>query len=220
MSTVIALASVACSLTQQPDVFVVRHGQTNWNVEKRVQGQTNESQLTPEGVSQASALAERLRPYFADKQVEIWSSDLNRAHDTAKIIARTLGLSEETIHLEPLLREAKFGRFEGTDATYYTDDPDFVNYTRDQFHNAIDPIDGESYQVVAERVQKAIARIAEESQEKAVVIVSHGGAMRSIQMMHLPETGDPAQYDAVPHPTHDEIYVFDKSSQALCKADF
>ncbi len=68
----------------------------------------------------------------------------------------------------------------------------FLRYQADQFRNAMDPVKGKSYQQVARRVQEAIYRIIEQSEGKEVVIITHGGAMRSLQMMHLHSEVNPA----------------------------
>jgi broad specificity phosphatase PhoE len=220
MTIITALATATVLISQQTEVYVLRHGETTWNVQNKMQGQNNESQLTKNGREQVAELVERLRPCLNDKQVEIWSSDLIPAHETAKIIAKILGISEEKIRLEPSLREANFGHFEGTDATYYKIHPDFLHFKEDEFHNAMDPVKGESYQQVAKRVQEAIFHIVEQSLEKVVLIITHGGAMRSLQMMGLPPEGDSSQYTIIQNPKHDEIYIFDTTSRSLYKADF
>jgi broad specificity phosphatase PhoE len=220
MTVMIPIIAAAMPHSQQVEVYVLRHGETTWNVQNRIQGQNNESQLTEKGGDQVVECMERLRPLLEDKQVEIWSSDLTRAHATAKIVAQVLKLSEEKIHLEASLREANFGQFEGTDPTYYRTHPDFLHHHEDLFHNAMDPVKGESFQQVAKRVQEAIFRIIEQSEGKTVLIITHGGAMRSLQMMYLPSEGDPSQYNNVQNPKHDEIYLFDKASSSLYKAEF
>lgn len=129
-------------------------------------------------------------------------------------------LSEEKIHLEPSLREANFGHFEGRGTDYYKTHPDFLRYQEDQFHNAMDPVKGESYQQVAKRAQEAIFRIIEQSTGKTVLVITHGGTMRSLQMMSLPSEGNPSQYHMVQNPKHNEIYKFTSASSSLYKTQF
>ncbi|MBC8024185.1 MAG: histidine phosphatase family protein, partial [Burkholderiales bacterium] len=82
--------------------IVVRHGQTEWNVEARIQGQ-GDSRLTAEGEAQARSIGERLTRERFDVLV---SSDLGRAAATAQAIADRCG---KPILLDPRLRERHFG---------------------------------------------------------------------------------------------------------------
>ena len=88
---------------------LIRHGVTDWNQARRMQGQTD-IPLNAEGERQAQALGERLKnePLHWDA---IYSSDLIRASTTAEYIRIALGLKE--VRTNPLLRERKFGAAEG-----------------------------------------------------------------------------------------------------------
>lgn len=88
------------------ELIVVRHGETAWNAEQRMQGHTD-SQLSARGRAQARALGERMR---AEPFDALYSSDLARAHDTARAVAATTG---HTVRLDHRLRERAFGIFEG-----------------------------------------------------------------------------------------------------------
>src|SRR5512134_3367418 len=86
-------------------LWLIRHGETSWNAEGRVQGQTDVP-LSDVGHSQARALADRLagRSFGA-----LYSSDLQRVTQTALPVSQTLGLP---IRAEPRLRERHYGMFE------------------------------------------------------------------------------------------------------------
>src|SRR5438477_1126143 len=87
-------------------IYLVRHGETVWNRDGRMQGHTDVS-LSPVGEEQARRLADRL----ASEQIEaVWSSDLCRASATADILAAPHGL---TVRISPLLRESMLGLWEG-----------------------------------------------------------------------------------------------------------
>ena len=88
------------------ELILIRHGETAWNRERRMQGQTD-TPLSDIGRAQAQAVGERLahHPFTA-----LYSSDLSRAWDTAAAIARASG---REIRREPALRERTFGVFEG-----------------------------------------------------------------------------------------------------------
>jgi 2,3-bisphosphoglycerate-dependent phosphoglycerate mutase len=88
------------------ELILIRHGETAWNRERRMQGQTD-TPLSDLGRAQAAAVAQRLAQHdFA----AIYSSDLTRAWDTAAAIAQVSG---HAIVREPRLRECTFGLFEG-----------------------------------------------------------------------------------------------------------
>jgi broad specificity phosphatase PhoE len=87
-------------------LVIVRHGETEWNVQHKVMGQLD-SPLTAKGIQQAKAIADRLRRL---KFTSIYSSDLGRAVQTANIIAETCG---KQIIFDAELREWNMGIFEG-----------------------------------------------------------------------------------------------------------
>jgi probable phosphoglycerate mutase len=151
-------------------VIVVRHGQTEWNVQARIQGQ-GDSELTDEGRAQARSIAERLARAPFDILV---SSDLGRAAATAEHIASRCG---RPIVLDARLRERHFGVGEGmtyeeVDRAYpgafarvRSVDPDFVipgGESRRQFH---------------ERVRAAFDSLAAAHAGRTVVVVTHGGVL-------------------------------------------
>ncbi len=87
-------------------LIVIRHGETEWNREKRMQG-TTDTQLSDVGRAQAQALGRRLA---ARSFVALYCSDLSRARDTARAIAEHAGIELVT---DPRLQERRFGIFEG-----------------------------------------------------------------------------------------------------------
>jgi broad specificity phosphatase PhoE len=145
------------------EILLVRHGETDWNRERRVQGHTDRP-LTEEGRRQAVALSEQLA---GDPPDAVYSSDLMRAHETARIVAERLGV--EVIVL-PELRERDFGTWEGL-----TDDEILARFP--QAHNG--PWgDAESREEMLERVREAITRIAAAHPEGSVLVITHGGPVR------------------------------------------
>ncbi len=87
-------------------IYFIRHGETDWNVELRMQGHVDRP-LNANGRVQAELLGRRFRP---ERVAAIYSSDLLRARQTAEPLARALGLG---VRHEPALRERNFGRCEG-----------------------------------------------------------------------------------------------------------
>jgi len=153
-----------------------RHGQTQWNAERRFQGQTD-IPLDDVGQQQAERAARLLA---ALQPSAIFSSDLIRATATAAPLARLTGL---TVTLDKDLRERYGGLWEGlTDADIRTRYP--------VEHSQWRPPEGETSAAVAERAVAAMERIADTLTPGALaVVVSHGAALRlaAALLMGLPE---------------------------------
>lgn len=152
------------------DLFLVRHGETDWNAEGRWQGQTDVP-LNAAGRAQARELAGRLRG--AGLSI-VASSDLLRARTTAEIVAAELGLA-----LRPAdhrLREQGFGDFEGLTAQECAAryPAAWVRYAAD---SRATPPGGESAGEVLARVVPALREVA--ALGSAALVVMHGRALRT-----------------------------------------
>jgi probable phosphoglycerate mutase len=150
--------------------IVVRHGQTVWNVAKRIQGQTD-SDLTPEGRAQAEAIGRRLARERFDVLV---ASDLGRAMRTAERIAAHGGLQ---VVPDARLRERSFGEGEGL--TYDEVDgrwPGVFSRADNTDPDAAIP-GGETRRQFHERIRLAFEALAREHSGKRVAAVSHGGVL-------------------------------------------
>jgi probable phosphoglycerate mutase len=151
-------------------VVAVRHGETEWNAQMRMQGQLD-TDLSERGRWQASRAARAL----AGEGIEaIFASDLARAFDTAQAIAAVIDLPIST---DPALRERGFGLFEGH--TYAEIDarwPDDAARWR-RHEPAFRPDGGESLIEFSARVVAAVTRIAERSRGRTILVVSHGGVL-------------------------------------------
>ena len=159
---------------QATRIIAVRHGETAWNVDARIQGQRDIA-LNDKGSWQARRVARALArrgPVAA-----LYSSDLSRARDTARSIAAETGLEVVT---EPGLRERGFGSFEGQTFTeleaswpaqtarWRQRDPDWA------------PPGGESLTSVRERVLQITYSLAERHIGEQIVLVSHGGVLDAL----------------------------------------
>ena len=91
-------------------IHLVRHGESTWNVERRLQGQTAHPELTARGREQAAQAAEELARRVGGRPAAVWSSDLVRAAQTAQAVAQRLGV---VVRVEPALREQGLGSMEG-----------------------------------------------------------------------------------------------------------
>jgi broad specificity phosphatase PhoE len=140
------------------ELILVRHGETDWNAEGRLQGHTDRP-LSDYGREQARRLADDL----ADEEFDaIYASDLARARETAEIVAERLGLP---VTLEPDLREKNWGTWEGLTSTERLE---------------IELV-GESTEEHQRRMLAALGRIAAQHPNGRVLVVTHGGSMRRVQ---------------------------------------
>ena len=151
-------------------IVAVRHGETDWNAQMRMQGQLD-TVLSERGRWQASRVAQAL----AGEGIEaIFASDLARAFDTARAIAAVIDLPIDT---DRGLRERGFGIFEGH--TYAEIDarwPDEAARWR-RHEPAFRPDGGESLIEFSARAVAAVTAIAERSRGRTILVVSHGGVL-------------------------------------------
>jgi len=155
------------------ELWLVRHGQTDWNLEQRIQGHTD-LPLNGTGMAQARDLGESLAGSSFDA---LFSSDLQRARQTAAALARRFHLS---IHLDQRLRERSLGVWEGlTIPEIKQRYPEFEeNRRRDPLNTA--PPGGESLLQLAERVTHAAGDITRQFPSGRVLVVSHGLALAAL----------------------------------------
>ena len=144
-------------------LLLVRHGETDWNADGRLQGQTDRP-LSDFGRRQARQLAEEL----ADEEFEaIYASDLSRARETAEIVGERVGVP---VVLDPELREKNWGTWEGLTAVE-RDRVEFVGETTEEHQ---------------ERILRALQRISERHPgDGRLLVVTHGGSMRRVQTAAL-----------------------------------
>lgn len=156
-------------------LYLVRHGETDWNREHRVQGSTD-IPLNEMGRIQAIATGRLLASRRWDA---IYASPLSRALETARIVSREVGLGEPVV--DAALVERSYGEAEGMD--FASIDEKFPGST---------PVPGrEHWRAVSDRVVPALVRIAEEHPGGNVLVVSHGGAIRSVLRLVDPDTIHP-----------------------------
>lgn len=157
------------------DLILIRHGETDWNRVKRIQGHIDVP-LADSGMDQAQKLAAR----FADEAQAgarldaIWTSDLMRAQQTAQPMAAALGLP---VQFAPDLRERHYGLFQGHDsneiaarfpdeyAHWQARDPGFT------------PPEGESQRAFYHRVLHALEPLLAAHRDGRIAVVTHGGVL-------------------------------------------
>ncbi|WP_243392790.1 histidine phosphatase family protein [Kinneretia aquatilis] len=160
----------AMPLDSSTRVLAIRHGETAWNRDKRIQGQLDVP-LNDTGRAQAQRLGEVLAGESVDV---VYSSDLGRARETAAAAAAALG---HPVHLDPGLRERSFGVFQGQTwqeiAERWPDhserwrrrDPDFGAEG------------GETLQEFYARSVSAVERVLQQHAGQTVLIMTHGGVL-------------------------------------------
>jgi 2,3-bisphosphoglycerate-dependent phosphoglycerate mutase len=147
---------------------IVRHGETDWNAQRRIQGQTD-IPLNDNGRQQALATAQGLAEQsFA----AIYSSDLQRAHDTAAAAATVLGLPVQT---EPGLRERHYGDFQGLTQDEIKARADYERYISRDTSFAFG--NGESLASFAERIKNTLNELAQRHVGENVLVFAHGGVL-------------------------------------------
>jgi uncharacterized phosphatase len=143
-------------------IYLVRHGETDWNRERRIQGSTD-IPLNDTGRAQAAAAGELLARREWDG---VYASPLSRAFETAEIIAARLGLAAPSP--VPEMVERNYGEAEGM-----TGDDIDARFTG--------PIPGrETREEVAARAIPAIIALAERHPGESIIVVSHGGVIRTV----------------------------------------
>ncbi|MBN1249947.1 MAG: alpha-ribazole phosphatase [Anaerolineae bacterium] len=154
-------------------LLLVRHGETDWNASGRYQGQMD-IPLNAAGLEQAGILAERLRSYPIHA---IYASDLDRAWQTARAVAKAQGLEPRR---EPRLRELSFGDWQGLTYQQIGElDPEaLAAWNRDRV--SCRPPGGESLGAMAARVDDLLDEIRQIYQDGTVALVSHGGTIRIV----------------------------------------
>lgn len=165
--------------------LLIRHGETDWNQEGRLQGQSNVARLTQEGQDQAQQVAKTLSKYLQEKEIEIWTSGLARTDQTAAILAKILNYAAHEIRSDVRLKEADHGNLEGKLTAEYENDPSYRRWKKlspkEQFFQAMDDEKGESYDKVTLRAKAVLKEIAEQNPHRIKIIVTHGGVINALR---------------------------------------
>lgn len=156
------------------EILLIRHGETAWNVERRIQGQ-RDIPLNPEGERQAAALGRVLKNEMIDA---VFCSDLRRARQTADQIGASCNLA---VQQDIGLRERRFGVFEGlTPIEIQTQYPDAYRQWRMRDVNARFPTNRVPAETLTEffsRVVTTIKRLVKNAESRKIAIVTHGGVL-------------------------------------------
>lgn len=157
-------------------VVLIRHGETDWNRDRRIQGQTD-TPLSALGRRQALAIGQRLK---RERFTAIYASDLQRAWDTAQAIGQAT-LAERSDAPQPVadrrLREMDFGEWEGkTSAEIAASHPEA--HARSKHRDADFRIPGgESFRDLYERTVDAVTSLVDAHPGGTLCVVAHGGIL-------------------------------------------
>jgi len=164
-------------MEQATQITAVRHGETAWNAQSRLQGHLD-IDLNDLGRWQA----QRVGLALADSGIStIYCSDLRRAHDTALAISRAIsqhsGTATSDLRLEPGLRERSFGSFQGLTYTEVGErhPEDALRWKQRDPHWA--PPGGESPAALHQRIATTLHAIAAQHPGEHIALVSHGGVL-------------------------------------------
>lgn len=166
-------------------LILLRHGESTWNVEGRLQGQTMDVPLTERGLAQAREAADAVARVVPDG-TPVWSSDQLRARQTAEVVADRLS---SEVCLSPLLREQALGDLEGRLTSELSAEP----VTEGEHISEIRWGGGESVADVYVRSQSVLEQLPDAD----LVIVGHGDSLR-ILLAALEDRGHrDVDYDVV-----------------------
>ncbi|HZY96352.1 MAG TPA: histidine phosphatase family protein [Candidatus Cybelea sp.] len=165
------------------ELILIRHGPTEWNALERFQGRSD-IPLSPAGLVDAHAIAAALRNERIDR---IYSSDLVRALDTARIIGDASGTE---IIADPRLREFDFGRWEGL--TWHEIVAAYPELTGNRPTGArlYEPAGGETFAQVRRRVRSFLDDLQRQDPGARIVVVTHAGPLHAfLAELELTRTG-------------------------------
>ena len=156
--------------------YFVRHGETEWNFERRVQGHTDIPLHDP-GRHALKFTAKRLAVTKFDF---VYSSDLIRATETAKLILEANQFSPPDLIIDVTLREVSFGDFEGMTWEEMSLIDDGLRLHQDMRNLDYSPPRGESYRDLLNRLAKFADHLEKNHASDNVLIVGHGAALRAL----------------------------------------
>lgn len=175
-------------------LWLVRHGESTWNRFGLIQGHDDRAVLTPRGIEQAREVAARMA---LQSVVAIYSSDLERAGQTAAPIAARLGL---TVHTDARLRERCLGTCEGEPLDALTANLSGIAGT-EVVDTAARPDQGETLDELYRRTAECLDDIAARHPQGDVVVVAHGGSLRTMRAYCLGLSAAEMTWDPVPNAT-------------------
>ncbi|HHG3339262.1 histidine phosphatase family protein [Vibrio parahaemolyticus] len=148
-------------------IFVLRHGETEFNADKKLQGHCNSS-LTSKGSDQARRVGTTLKQYVENRPFRVYSSTLGRALQTSQIVCEELNYSYENLNKEPRLKEFSLGEWEQRTIPSLEQEIPNLLAQNDWYLQAPNC---ETYESVRERLSSWLNDVAH---DEDIVVVSHG----------------------------------------------
>ena len=167
-------------LREDVSLYFIRHGQTDWNAERRMQGQ-RDIPLNDTGRGQAARNGRTLSEILTQPDLyEFVASPLSRTRETMEIVREEMGLTPLEFRTDPILKEINFGDWEGfTMVELNENEPDGLEaYNSDKWHS--NAHGGESYSMLSARALEWLGSVDRDS-----VIVSHGAFSRCVRGLIL-----------------------------------
>ncbi len=148
-------------------IFVLRHGETEFNADKKLQGHCNSS-LTSKGCDQARRVGTTLKQYVENRPFRVYSSTLGRALQTSQIVCEELNYSYENLNKEPRLKEFSLGEWEQRTIPSLEQEIPNLLAQNDWYLQAPNC---ETYESVRERLSSWLSDV---THDEDIVVVSHG----------------------------------------------
>lgn len=161
-------------------ILIARHGETDWNLSGKWQGHAN-IPLNETGVQQAHSLAAKLENVSIDA---IYSSDLDRAIGTAKIVANHKGLGD--VRVDGRLRERNLGTFEGFTSDEIRTYLGLRDKTLSILDTGLNPT-LEPWQSFISRIIESVEEIRDSNKQGNALVVAHGGVMMALSLTLMEE---------------------------------
>ena len=161
-------------------LIFIRHGETDWNAEGRLQGQ-HDIPLNGRGRDQAESAGREARKFIAREgltDLRYVASPLSRTRDTMELARGAMGLDPGDYALDARLMELSFGRWEGLIWPEVKAMDPWAAKAREGDKWLFQPPGGESYAMLADRLRPWLATVAGDT-----VVVSHGGVARVLMAM-------------------------------------
>ncbi len=192
------------------DLYIIRHGQTKWNLENRIQGNLD-SPLTELGLRQAGWLSDA----YEDCKIDIiYTSTLDRAYNTAKIFRGDREI--DIIRLDEL-KEINFGEWEGRKfMEIKEEDPEGFNAFRFA-PETFSPIGGETFKEAKARVVDAVDDILEKNKGGKVAIVIHGAVLKLLMGHFMNHTINQVWDEPIIRPTSVSHIRFEEEDPEILK---
>ena len=170
-------------------IYLIRHGETAWNAQRRAQGHLD-SPLTEMGRAQARSMGERLadeleQSGYAPSRVVVRSSPLGRVRETLAIAAAAADLAHDAECFDHRLREMSWGDWDGLNGAEIEARWPGAMAARRLDHWHYQPPGGENFAMAVERARPALDDIAALAAERPVAVFAHGGIGRVLRGLFL-----------------------------------